>query len=111
MYHGHYTYANLSSASPLFLYNNTLPPCPVAIPGFAYNFAPQSDEAKITGGGFRLNWVVNETITEGGYWSGAQLNGTRWVKATFHDFASGQYTVLSFDAWGQEELGYFGVGS
>lgn len=89
VYSGHYTSANISRASQLLLYNPSFhTPCP--FPSIQqYTFTP------IRG--------VSETSLLTGYWTGSGAN------YSFQSFTIGEYTVVVFDAWGQEAIGYFHV--
>ena len=108
VYMGHYSAGNLTQAQELWLYNPSLVYyCPAAWT-LRYTFAPNSDMATVQQslGGFQGHnetGLVNETSTVGGYWVGS---GQNYV---FHTFPVRQYTVLVFDAWGDEALAYFEV--
>jgi len=107
VYSGHYSFANISNASPLLLYNASLVfLCPAQF-HFTYTFLPDSDNATVvTLPPFSLPAVselVNETNILSGYWS--KSAGTY----AFQDFGPGQYTLLVSDAWGQEVVCYFQV--
>ena len=106
IYWGHYTFANLSVASPLLLYNASLPVlCPV-FSNNAYTFQPNSDNATVSYFETSTTLVANETISLSGYW--ITLGGPGSVLSS-QVFETGQYTVLVFDAWGQQLIKYFEV--
>ncbi len=107
IYMGHYSAGNLTQANELLLYNPSLISCP-AVFTFRYTFGANSALATVQPslGGYQPRSearLVNETSVVGGYWVGS---GQNYV---FHAFPTGQYTVLVFDAWGDEALGYFQV--
>ncbi|MGD0330922.1 MAG: hypothetical protein ABSB40_10895 [Nitrososphaeria archaeon] len=75
---------------------------------FQYTFSPNSNIATIqlSLGAFEPKSTtspVNETSILAGYWTGS---GQDYV---FHTFPTGIYTVVVFDAWGQEAIGYFQI--
>jgi hypothetical protein len=113
VYLGNYTYLQLfnnrSNPTPLLLYNPTLIySCP-AVFTFTYTFNPKSSVATIQPfiGGFQSKnetRAVRENSVVGGYWT---ASGQTY---TFHKFQPGVYTVVIFDAWGnQKVIGYFKI--
>lgn len=108
VYWGHYTVTNLSGASPLLLYNASLPVfCPV-FSNNAYTFQPNSDNATVSYFETSTKLVANETISLSGYWSAGPLAGPG-SKYFPQNFEPGSYTVVVFDAWGQQLIEYFEV--
>jgi len=108
VYSGHYTFANISNATPLLLYNaSQVYLCPAQF-HFTYTFLPNSDNATVvTLPPFSLptvSEIVNETSILSGYWTKSGNSSY-----TFQDFGPGQYSVLVMDAWGQEVICYFRV--
>jgi hypothetical protein len=106
VYEGHYTSVNLSKATELLLYNPSLTyACPRPFT-FQYSFPPNSDVATIHtygGGAGNTTGPVNETSQASGYWTGSGQS------YNFTAFPQGTYTVVAFDAWGQNAIGYFQV--
>jgi len=108
VYSGHYTFTNLSAASPLLLYNDSLAvPCFVVFNN-TYTFQPNSDNATVSSLGASIKWVANETISLSGYWTTGLVAGPS-SKLFSQNFEPGPYTVLVFDAWGQQLIEYFEV--
>lgn len=108
VYSGHYTFTNLSIASPLQLYNVSLAvPC-AAVFNNTYTFQPNSDKATVSYLGTSMTLVTNETISLSGYWIAGLLAGPN-SGLVFHVFSPGSYTVVVFDAWGQQVVEYFEV--
>ena len=109
VYQGGYSAANLSKAAELLLYNPSLIyTCPEVFT-FQYSFAPNSDvatvQASLSGNqvGKNTTGPVDETSVLSGYWTGSGQN------YTFDSFPQGNYTLVVFDAWGQEAIGHFQV--
>lgn len=105
IYSGNYSYTELfnnrSQPMPLLLYNPSLIyTCPEVF-NFRYTFNPKSAIATIQPG--NETKVVRESSVVGGYWTSS---GQTY---TFHDFQPGKYTVVVYDAWGQQLIGYFQV--
>jgi hypothetical protein len=109
VYQGHYSLANISTATPLLLYNASGPPPPCAAPfgSIEYTFLPDTDRATATYLPTGV-LVVNETITLSGYWVPSLLSGPGNYYH-LHAFDPGIYTVLIFDTWGQQMVEYFHV--
>jgi hypothetical protein len=57
---------------------------------------------------FSPSQVVTESVSVGGFWRSSNTNEP-WVNATYIGFGSGTYTVVAFDAWGQQTTMYFEV--
>jgi hypothetical protein len=107
VYAEHDTFANLSKASELLLFDPSLEyPC-VTVQIYQYTFSPRSDIANVTWSSSSSlgTRAVNETSTLTGYWIASEEGGNY----SFHLFPRGNYTILVFDAWGQEVLGYFEI--
>lgn len=110
VYSGHYTFANLSTASPLLLYNAwPIVFCPISF-NSTYTFQPNSDNATVSYFETSTRLVANETILLSGYWVTSLLAGPG-PGYTFRNFGPGQYSVIIFDAWGQQLVEYFEVTS
>ena len=108
VYSGHYAFTNLSSATPLLLYNASLIfHCP-ALFNNTYTFQPNSANATVSYLGTSTKWVANETISLSGYWTTGLLTGPN-PGYIFRKFGPGSYTVVVFDAWDQQLLVYFEV--
>ncbi len=113
VYSGNYSYVELfnnrTQPTPLLLYNPSLVyTCP-AVFAFSYAFHPMSATATVQaflGGmesGKNQTRLVKEVSVVGGYWTGA---GQTYA---FHAFQAGDYTVVVYDAWGHQLIGYFRV--
>lgn len=92
VYSGHYTFANISNSTPLFLWNaSEVPLCPPPI-HFTYNFLPDSDNATVMiFPPAAVSEIVNETYTFSGYWA---RSGTSFPPSySFQNFDAGQYTL------------------
>jgi hypothetical protein len=108
IYGGHYTSANLTQGTPLMLYNASGPVPPCSAPyNSVYHFVPNSDKAVVFYLGTSTDWVANETTALREYWTQVTSNGL--PRFAPHEFAIGEYTVLVFDAWGQQQLEYFTI--
>lgn len=105
IYEGTYTFAfgNISKYSPLLQYNrnspnpydsNWTPSCIAPIQN-TYVFRPYGANSN------------NETIVLGGYYTRIGYG----LAYTFQPFPAGTYTVVVFDAWGQQALAHFNVAS
>ena len=114
VYSGNYSYSELfnngSRPTPLLLYDPLLIYCPALPPlNFSYSFHPDSDIATIqafNGGSplFSETEAIKEPSVVTGYWAGSSESNI-----SFYYFPAGKYTVVVFDAWGQEVMGYFVV--
>jgi hypothetical protein len=106
IYSGHLSSSNLTSATPLLLYNAS-----IAIPCFAgadstLTFQPHSDRATVNTLNSTMMASMNYTTNYRGYWTGGFSTGS-----SFNAFPPGMYTVMFNDTWGQQELRYFAVHS
>lgn len=63
VYSGHYTFANLSAASPLLLYNASMVVPWAFVFNNTYAFQPNSDNATVLYLGTSMTLVANETIS------------------------------------------------
>jgi hypothetical protein len=106
IFQGNYTAEDVSTATPLVLYNpNELPPCP-AIPAItAYDFLPSSDLAtEIIDNQFNSQAIpMDQSVTVTYYWLGSGKNVTQ------HDLEPGIYTVAGGDEWGDLVVVHFTV--
>lgn len=112
VYSGHYTFANLTGAQPVQLYNSSIAIfCPVQF-SFVFTFMPHSDNATVQYlpplPPTSVVQVVRETTVLSGYWSPGLLAGPS-SGSVFHAFGPGSYTVVVFDVWGQQLIVYFEV--
>lgn len=106
IFHGDYTATDVSTATPLVLYNpNELPPCPVIPAITAYDFLPSSDLAtEIVDNEFNSQAIaMNQSVTVTYYWNGNGKNVTQ------RDFEPGIYTVAGGDEWGNLVVVHFTV--
>ena len=107
VFQGDYTSSNLSSATPLSLYDySVIVPCPGPMPSAEYDFKPLSDIATVLSSASSFpnsTYAVNFELTEAGYWTGVSPGVTK------HDFAPGVYTVVAGDEWGSLVLLHFTV--
>ena len=98
IFQGNYTSLELSNATPLALYDYSLPPpCPGPMPSTAFDFKPLSDVATIISGSssFPDSTVgMNTQLAATGYWTGVSPDVSK------HGFAPGVYTVVGGDEWG-----------
>jgi len=100
---GYYASSNVSSATPLQLYNpGNVTSCGAMPAVSTYSFAPLSDTANVwcIGPGFNSNpcltdFKVSSEITVTGYW-----NWTHGQEPTLGNFTPGVYTVVGGDEWG-----------
>lgn len=96
IFQGYYSSTNVSTATPLVIYNPTGIFCPAEFVITSYGFQPSSDVAAIFGGcdsnpcyTTEIHMAVNVT----GYWTGSPV-------ATLTNFDPGVYTVVGEDEWG-----------
>ena len=110
IFQGNYTAANISSGTPLQIYEPGIYHCPMTLAGISsYVFQPLSDNAAL----FQMSEstpVINnmEMDTEfepapTGYWASND------VGATFTNFEPGVYTVVAGDEWGAVVVVHFTV--
>jgi len=115
VYPGYYSFANVSSATSLLLYNASLIfLCPAAS-NSTYTFLPNSDSAIVQ---YQAPFssspfpeMVNLTTNIGGYWNKSGTGGFNGTNYEFQYFNPGIYTVLVSDAWSQEVICYFRISS
>ncbi len=105
IYQGHYDYVSVTGATPLLLHNaSIILPCFVGY-NSTYTFDPNSDivlDSSMIG---QTTHAMNYTSVMSGYYVQNQTS----YRFTFQEFTAGYYTVLIFDRWGQQVLGYFAV--
>jgi hypothetical protein len=98
IFQGNYTFSELPIATPLALYDYSVPPpCPGPMPSTAFDFKPLSDIATIISGSSSFpnsSVAVNTQLAEAGYWTGVSPETSK------HDFAPGVYTIIDGDEWG-----------
>ena len=109
IFSGYYGKENYSMAQALTLWNATVAtPCATNIPIASFGFLPQSDAAVAYSSSHQIIYTTNTSMQYAGvgYWTGfvASLQ-----PPVFHSFASGAYTVLAADEWGQVVLLHFDV--
>lgn len=102
---GYYTSANISSATPLKLYDpGAIYNCPMILSAItSYVFQPSSNVAAIFGScdpNPCLTTDMNARITATGYYSGNP-------KAMLNTFTPGVYTVFGADEWGTSAVLHF----
>ena len=49
---------------------------------------------------FNASQTLSEAISVRGYWASPNPSEP-WINATYHQFSSGNYTIIAFDLWGQ----------
>jgi hypothetical protein len=107
IFQGNYTPLNLSTATPLSLYDySVIVPCPGPMPSTAYDFKPLSDIATVLSSASSFPnsiFAINIEFTEAGYWTGVSPGVTK------HDFAPGVYTIVAGDEWGSLVVLHFTV--
>lgn len=106
---GHYTSANVSSASSLHLWDSTVPNqgCPAYPAGstLSYLFSPRSDFALPNPSFLGSSQAMKGAFSVNGYWT-----GSGWNTGAFHHFDPGIYTLFAADEWGDVLFLYFAVG-
>jgi hypothetical protein len=113
IFQGYYTSSNVSSATPLQLYNPGISyHCPVMLAVGYYSFAPLSDIASVFyatadgfGGGpspYLTDFKVSSEIKVTGCWTNGQ-------EPTLGNFTPGIYTVVGGDEWGTLAVLHFVV--
>jgi hypothetical protein len=107
IFQGNYTSLELSNATPLALYDYSLPPpCPGPMPSTAFDFKPLSDVATIISGSSSFPDSIvgmNTQLAATGYWTGVSPDVSK------HSFAPGVYTVVAGDEWGTLVVVHFTV--
>ena len=98
IFQGDYTSSELSTATPLALYDYSVPPpCPGPMPSTAFDFKPLSDIATIISGSSSFpdsTIEMNTQLATTGYWTDVSPETSK------HDFAPGVYTIIDGDEWG-----------
>ena len=96
VYAGNHTFGDLSTASPLLQWNASVYPT-------CLNLGMRTSTFEAYGG-----TIMAETTTLGGYYvlSGTANGLSRYV---FQSFPPGTYTIVVFDAFGQQVIQYFQV--
>jgi hypothetical protein len=108
IFEGYYISANISTATPLNLYNpNALYHCPDMLTAItAYEFQPLSDVASIYGSCDPNPCItdvkINSEVAAKGYWTGSP-------QTEFSIFNPGVYTVVGADEWCALAILYFVV--
>jgi len=105
IFQGNYTASNVSSASPLQLYNPSVAyHCPMILGDInAYVFQPSSDMANIlSDSNPPFTEKISYQISVTGYWTSGQ-------EPTFGNFTPGVYTVAGGDEWGALAVLHFVV--
>ena len=110
LYAGYYDFVNVSSATPLWIWNASVfieCPRPASV---ILTFQPNSDKAmaQILDLVYNNVWTLNYTVELSGYWVNCCLAGPG-PSYVHQVFPQGRYSVLVFDSWGQQELKYFTV--
>ena len=107
IFQGDYTSSNFSTATPLSLYDYSMPvPCPGPMPSTAYDFEPLSDNATAVSSSASVpnsTYAINTELNETGYWTGVSPDVSK------HGFAHGVYTVVGGDEWGALVVLHFTV--
>jgi hypothetical protein len=109
IYFGDFSFGNLSSATPLTLYNATIPPPCAARYSSDYTFQAESDSATVSYLSSTTKLTVNYTDRFNGSWYGCYLTAGPCSGYQFSQFYPGTYTVFVFDAWGQQVIRHFSV--
>jgi hypothetical protein len=108
IFRGYYSTTDISTATPLQLYNpGAIYNCPMILSEITYyNFQPSSDIADIFGSCALnpcLTVEMNSEVNETGYWTGNSPT------ATLNNFTPGVYTVVGGDEWGTLVILHFTV--
>ena len=109
IFQGNYTVANISSATPLQIYQPGGYHCPMMLAGISsYVFQPSSDTAAVfqmseSTAVFNMEMNTEFEPAPTGYWASNNLN------AAFTDFGPGVYTVAAGDEWGTLVIVHFTV--
>ena len=108
IFQGYYSSANVSTATPLMLYDpGALHGCPMILSEItAYVFQPSINIADIFGScdpnPCTSDTEMNATVSATGYWMGSPT-------ATLTNFSPGIYTVVAGDEWGTSAVLHFTV--
>ena len=109
IFQGNHTAANVSSATPLQIYEPGIYHCPMILAGISsYVFQPLSDTAAIfqvpeSDAAFTLEIKTEFEPAPTGYWASNAPN------ATLTNFEPGVYTVVAGDEWGALVVVHFTV--
>ena len=109
IFQGNYTVANISSATPLQIYQPGIYHCPVILTDISsYVFQPLSDNAAVfqmseSTAVFTIGMNAEFEPAPTGYWASND------VSATFTNFEPGVYTVVAGDEWGALVVVHFTV--
>ena len=107
IFQGNYTSSNLSTATPLSLYDYSMPvPCPDPMQPTSYDFEPLSDIATAVSSSASFpnsTYAINFPLTDTGYWAGTSPDVSK------HGFAPGIYTIVGGDEWGALVILHFTV--
>jgi hypothetical protein len=109
IYAGQLSFGNLSSATPLTLYNATTPPACFVRYSSDYTFQAGSDNATVGYLSTSTRLTVNYTDRFNGSWYSCYLTAGPCGGYQFSYFQPGAYTVFVFDAWGQQVIRHFSV--
>ncbi len=107
IYQGHYDFTSVQEATPLLLREPIPIPCFVGY-NSTYTFDPHSDTVLDSNFMGQTRYPMNYTDVLSGYYF-MSSSTTSPSHYTFQSFPPGSYTVLVFDRWGQEDIGYFEV--
>jgi hypothetical protein len=105
IFQGNYTSSNVSSATPLQLYQPGIYFCPTILAQISeYAFQPSSDIASVLSDSNPpfTDFKISSEITVTGYWSNGQ-------EPTLGNFTPGVYTVVGGDEWGTLAVLHFVV--
>ena len=109
VFQGNYTAANVSTATPLQIYEPGIYHCPDILADISsYVFQPLSDTAAVfqmseSTAGFTAEMNAEFEPAPTGYWASNE------VGATFTNFEPGVYTVIAGDEWGALVVVHFTV--
>jgi hypothetical protein len=109
IFQGNYTVANISTATPLQIYEPGIYHCPDILADISsYVFQPLSDTAGVfqmseSTAGFTAGMNAEFEPAPTGYWASNE------VGAAFTNFGPGVYTVVAGDEWGALVVLHFTV--
>jgi hypothetical protein len=108
IYKGHLDFGTVRGATPLLLYNASIAWLCFVGYNSTFTFKPDSDVVLDSSSIGQFTHQVNYTVVFSGSYF---LNSTQTSpdRYTLEKFAPGNYTVLIFDRWGQQDIGYFMV--
>lgn len=102
---GYYSLGNLSSSTPLYLFNPTIITfCAAGATISYYLFEPSSNFATTNTDARPL--PMNDSFSTSGYWT---CNSLIYNSGVFYHFGRGTYTVVAGDEWGNIVLLHFTV--